>query len=467
MIKSISVKKAGRFELKRRWKKAMLKVTPTQFIVMGYFATILITSVLLWLPIAQRDGTRLTYLDSLFTATSSVTVTGLTVVSTADNFNLFGHTVLLIAFQIGGIGIMALGTLVWLLLGKNVGLSQRKLIMVDQNNSSLSGLAHLMKMLVLLAIMIETIGAIIFSIYFFVTDKVETLGQAIYYGVFHTISSYTNAGFDIFGDSLTSYAQDYFVQTVTMLLIVLGAIGFPVLVEVYEYVFGKNKSFRFSLFTKVTSSIFFILLIAGAVGVWLIENNLYFAQMPWHEKWFHSLFHSVTSRSAGLAIMDVNELSTSSQFLMSIFMFIGASPSSVGGGIRTTTFALIILSLITYARGGTEVRIFRRAIKEQDITKSFIVFTTATMICVTSIIFMSQTESHTSLLAIVFEVMSAFGTCGLSTGITPELTAEGKSFLMLIMFIGRIGMVQLLFIFQSRRSKRELYRYPKEDIMIG
>jgi len=148
-------------------------------------------------------------------------------------------------------------------------------------------------------------------------------------------------------------------------------------------------------------------------------------------------------------------------------MFIGASPSSVGGGIRTTTFALIILSLITYARGGTEVRIFRRAIKEQDITKSFIVFTTATMICVTSIIFMSQTESHTSLLAIVFEVMSAFGTCGLSTGITPELTAEGKSFLMLIMFIGRIGMVQLLFIFQSRRSKRELYRYPKEDIMIG
>lgn len=448
-------------------KRLIQRLSPTQFIILGYLAVILIASVLLYMPFSVKESAELSWFEALFTSTSAVSVTGLTVVNTYETFTPIGNLILLILFQIGGIGIMTLGTFVWILFGRSVTLTHRRWIMIDQNRSSLAGLVRLLRHVFFLAFAIELIGAVIFSVYFYAAGYVSTWSRAVYEGFYHSIASFTNSGFDIFPGSMTQFADDYFVQIVTALLIILGAIGFPVLIEVREYLFGKHEHFHFSLFTKLTALTYLLLFILGALSLWLIERDLYFADMAWHEKWFHAFFHSVTTRSAGFAVLDVNELSAASHFLMSILMFIGASPSSAGGGIRTTTFIVIILTLGAYLLGRREVRIFRRSIKQEDIIKSFVVFTAATMLLVLSIVFIDSTEnSRFSLHQVIFEVCSAFGTTGLSSGLASRLLPISQGVLMILMFLGRIGLLSILFHFMPSR-RREAFHYPKEDIIIG
>jgi len=448
-------------------KRTITRLSPAQFIIAGYLATILIATVLLMLPFSVKVQGTLSWHEALFTATSAVTVTGLTLVNTAETFTPVGNLILTVLFQIGGIGIMTLGTFIWIMLGGQVTLSHRRMIMVDQNRNNLAGLVRLMKIVFTMAIIFELVGALIFTVYFRAAGYVSSWPRAIYNGFYHAIASYTNAGFDIFGDSLRDFSHDYVVQLVSMLLIILGAIGFPVLIELREYLFGKHETFRFSLFTKLTALTYLILLVIGACSLWLIEEDLFYADMSWHEKLFHSLFQSVTARSAGLSTIDVNELSGASHFLLSILMFIGASPSSVGGGIRTTTFALIVLTITTYAIGRREVRVFRRTIKQDDIIKSFVVFTAGMMLIALSVIVIDSVEnSRFSLHRVIFEVCSAFGTSGLSSGLSAELSPVSQSILMVLMFLGRIGLLTMIFYFLPSRRK-ESYHYPKEDIIIG
>ncbi|PZD95735.1 TrkH family potassium uptake protein [Paenibacillus sambharensis] len=443
------------------------RLTPTQFIVLGYLIAVSLSTVLLKLPVSLREGAQLSWMDALFTATSAVSVTGLTVVSTAATFSGTGKVMLLFMFQLGGIGIMTLGAFLWLVLGRNISLSYRRLIMVDQNRHNLSGLVYLMRLVFLIALGIEAVGAVLLTVYFRAAGYADNWLSALLHGTFHSISAFTNAGFDIYGDSLYRFANDYVVQGITMLLLILGAIGFPVLIEVSEYLFGKHKQFRFSLYTKMTGAMFFVLVVLGAIGIWFFEHNLHFETLPWHEQIFFSLFNSISTRSGGLATMDINAFSVPSLVLLSVLMFIGASPSSVGGGVRTTTFGVILLTLFNYALGRSEVRAFKRAIKQEDVTKSFVVFTAAALLVLMGIMVLGYTETgYLPLMAIVFEVCSAFGTSGLSMGITPTLSTEGKCTLIIIMFIGRIGMLSLLFMFRSRRSKQH-YHYPKEDLIIG
>lgn len=448
-------------------KQFFFKLSPTQFIILGYLCAIVIATFLLLLPISLKPGVELSFFNALFTATSGVTVTGLTVVNTADTFSVFGSFVLILLFQLGGIGIMTLGTFLWMILGKNINLSYRKLIMIDQNRHNLSGLVQLMRLVLTLALIFEAVGAVIFGTYFYFSGYYDKWYEALYFGFFHAISSYTNAGFDLFGNSLMDFSRDYFVQVITIALVILGAIGFPVLIEVREYLFGKHKRFRFSLYTKITSLMFFSLLVIGTIGILIIEKDLFYAGIPWHEKFFYSLFNSVTVRSGGFSTMDVSQYDSPTQFLLSSFMFIGASPSSVGGGIRTTTFAIILLTLITYALGKSEVRTLGRSIKQEDIIKSFVVFAAAMIMVVGSVIMLDVFERQKfPLTAIIFEVTSAFGTCGLSMGITSELSNPGKVIIMALMFVGRVGVLSLLFIFRNKKRK-ESYHYPQEEIIIG
>lgn len=442
-------------------------ITPTQFIVISYLGATVVSTFLLMLPISLKPGVQLSLLDALFTASSAISVTGLTTVSISGTFSTFGTFLLMLMLQFGGIGIMALGTFLWMLFGQNISLSYRKLIMLDQNQKNLSGLVKLMKTIWILALAFEGIGALVLGIYFMAAGYFTSWTEAFYNGLFHAVSTYTNAGFDLFGNSLQLFANDYFVQIVTMLLLFLGAIGFPVLVEAREYIIRRGKNFRFSLFTKITVSMFFLLLIVGAIGIWIVERNVYFQGMAWHQKLFYSIFNSITTRSGGLSTMDVSEFTTPTQFLLSVLMFIGASPSSVGGGIRTTTFAVIILALITYAAGRNEVRIFRRTIKQEDITKSFVVFSGGVMLVITSIMLLDAVErQHFALNKIILEVCSAFGTSGLSAGITSELSSPGKLIIAALMFIGRIGIGLLLFMFRSN-ARKDKFHYPKEDVIIG
>ncbi|GAB7386913.1 TrkH family potassium uptake protein [Bacillaceae bacterium] len=441
------------------------KLTSVQIIVLFYLVSVIVSTLLLSLPFVLKPGVTLSFVDALFTAVSALSVTGLTVVNTAETFSVAGVFILALILQFGGIGIMTLGTFIWLIMGKRIGLRERRLIMIDQNQSTLSGLVILMRNILVISIMIELLGSLILGSYFLFAGYYTKWYEAYYYGFFSAVSAYTNAGFDIFGDSLFRFSQDYFVQIVNMLLIVLGAVGFPVLIEIKEYFAHRRERFQFSLYTKVTTLTFFALLFIGAAGIFLIERNLSFAGMTWHEKLFYSLFNSVTTRSCGLAIMDVSEFSEPTLLLLSAFMFIGASPSSVGGGIRTTTFFIALLVIYCYARGRNEVRVFRRSLHQDDITKAMIVLSVATILVFLSIVLLSITEPF-PLMAIIFEVCSAFGTTGLSIGITEELSTFGKLVITALMFIGRIGIISFLFLIKNEKQ-RTAYHYPKERLIIG
>lgn len=442
-----------------------VNLNPAQWIVIFYLLAVLVSIILLSLPIALKQGVSWDFLDVLFTAVSAISVTGLSVVPIVDTFSTTGIFILMFILQFGGIGIMTLGTFLWLLLGSKIGLKKRQLIMTDQNRTSLSGLVVLMRQILLIIIIIELVGAAILGTYFL--NYFPTWQEAYLQGLFASVSATTNAGFDITGNSLIPFAQDYFVQFINIILLTLGAIGFPVLIELRDYIRNRNEKYRvhFSLYTKLTTVTFFSLMLFGTIMILILEYNDFFADKSWHESFFYAFFQSSTTRNGGLATMDVSEFSSGTLLLLCFLMFIGASPSSVGGGIRTTTFAVIVLLIISYAKGHKSIKIFRREIDDEDVRKSVVVSFLAFMLCFISVIIMVETEPF-SPMEIMFEVSSAFGTTGLSMGITPELSSIGKIVITGLMFIGRIGILSFIFLF-NYGNKEGNYQYPKERIIVG
>lgn len=438
-------------------------LTPVQLIVSYYFLAVTVSVLLLSLPIAHKPGVEFVFIDRLFTAVSAVSVTGLTVMSTADTFSVPGIFILAFVLQFGGIGIMTLGTFVWLIMGKKIGLKERQLIMTDQNQANLSGLVNLIRQIIALILFIEFLGGLILGTYFL--KYYPTWQEAYLQGFFTSISATTNGGFDITGQSMIPYANDYFIQFIVMILIVLGAIGFPVLIEVKDFLFNKKGRYRFSLFTKLTSITFFALIIVGTIAIATLEYSYFYKGKEWHETFFYSLFQSTATRSGGLATMDVSLYTETTILIMCALMFIGASPSSVGGGIRTTTFALNLLFLFHFARGNKSIKIFKRELHEEDLMKSVVVTMMAVLICFFALVILTITESH-GFIELLFEVCSAFGTTGLSMGITPELSTIGKIVIMILMFIGRIGILTFLYLL-GKKERKANFHYPKERVIIG
>ncbi|MBT2649500.1 TrkH family potassium uptake protein [Bacillus sp. ISL-34] len=446
-------------------KKILSKLTPAQLIVGYYFLAVTISTILLSLPVALKPGVELKFMDALFTAVSAVSVTGLTVVSLPEVYNEVGYFILMFVLQFGGIGIMTLGTFFWLIVGKKIGLKERQLIMTDQNQSNLSGLVKLLIQIIQIFVVIEMIGALVLGIYFL--NYFPTWKEAFLNGLFLAVSATTNAGFDITGISMIPFKDDYFVQFITFILLTLGAIGFPVLIELKEFLSNKARTykFHFSLFTKLTSVTFFSLIIGGTILIYLLEINGFFKGKSWHESFFYSLFMSSNTRSGGLTTMNVSDFSEPTLLLMSILMFIGASPSSVGGGIRTTTLAIMILFLWSFMRGRRSIKVFKREIHPDDIRKATAVMIMGSLLCIMAVFILSITENFT-LMQIIFEVCSAFGSVGLSMGITPDLSNTGKIVIMIIMFIGRVGITSLLYII-GHKEVTENFHYPKERVIIG
>lgn len=449
-------------------KKIQMKskeLSAFQLIVIFYLSALIVSTLLLKIPFALRPNAELSFIDAMFTSASAVSVTGLSVISIKDTFNNFGIFLLCLILQLGGLGVMSLSTFLWVMLGKKVGLKERQLIMIDQNQSNLSGLVHLAKRIFVIFISIEIIGGIILGLCFL--KYYSSAYTAFKHGFFAAISAVTNAGFDITGESLIPFHNNYFVQTIVMLLIIFGAIGFPVIVEMYEFLttYKSKKKFRFTLFTKLTTLTFIIITLLGAVFIYLLDSRHFFIDKDWFDSVFYSLFHSVTSKSAGLATTDINEFTPSNQLFMSILMFIGGSPSSASGGIRTTTFAIVILAIVFYAQGKGAIKIFKRELKSDDVLKSFIVLTTGAFLCLISILILSITEDGT-MIEVIFEVTSAFGTNGLSLGLTPNLSTFGKVLIIILMFIGRVGIVTCLLMLRGKGSSEKIH-YPKEKVIIG
>ncbi|MFJ7939743.1 TrkH family potassium uptake protein [Peribacillus sp. NPDC096622] len=446
-------------------KKILSKLTPAQLIVGYYFLAVSISTILLSLPVALKPGVEFGFMDALFTAVSAVSVTGLTVVSLPEVYNEVGYFILMFVLQFGGIGIMTLGTFFWLIVGKKIGLKERQLIMTDQNQSNLSGLVKLLIQIIQIFVVIEMIGALVLGIYFL--NYFPNGKEAFLNGLFLAVSATTNAGFDITGISMIPFKDDYFVQFITIILLTLGAIGFPVLIELKEFLSNKARTykFHFSLFTKLTSVTFFSLIVGGTILIYLLEINGFFKGKNWHESFFYSLFMSSNTRSGGLATMNVSDFSEPTLLLLSILMFIGASPSSVGGGIRTTTLVIMILFLWNFMRGRRSIKVFKREIHPDDIRKATAVMIMGSLLCIMAVFILSITENFT-LMQIIFEVCSAFGSVGLSMGITPDLSNTGKIVIMIIMFIGRVGITSLLYII-GHKEVTENFHYPKERVIIG
>lgn len=440
------------------------KFTPAQIIVFYYFLAITFSFILLNLPGVYLPGVKVKFIDSLFTAVSAVSVTGLTTITIADTYSTFGIIMILLVLQIGGIGIMSMGTFFWLILRKKIGMRERQLIMVDHNQYNLAGLVNLIREIVLLIFAVEIIGGIIFTVY--IMPFYDSFGEALKHGMFMAVSATTNTGFDLTGESLQPYFNDYFIQTITMILIIFGAIGFPVLIEVKSFLSKEKKHFRFSLFTKITTATFGILLVVGTVLIYVLESFNSFKGMAWHEKILASVFHSVSSRSAGLTTFDVTQFSDATDVVISGLMFIGASPSSVGGGIRTTTLAIAVLFLYNFARGREVIHIFNRQIKLVDIFRSYAVIFLAGLLVITTLVVLLITEPGIPITALLFEVTSAFGTCGMSLGITGDLSVVGKGIMMMLMFIGRVGLISFLFTLGGKTTKQH-YHFPKERVIIG
>lgn len=441
-----------------------------QIIVIYYLFITLISFILLNLPFFQVKNADTSFIDMVFMSISTVSVTGLTTFDISQVFNERGIILLEILFQIGGLGIMMISTFFFIVSRRKISLRQRQLIMTDMNQPRLSGTVRLIRTTLLILTWIQIIFGIIFSIHFYLQGYYPTIKEAVFYGFYQSISAVTNSGFDITGDSLMPFAKDEFFLILIMLLIFIGGIGFPVLVEVKEwFVFKKEKHelpFRFSLFSKLALSSFFILFVGGTLFIYLIEHNYLFQDMSQSQQWISSMFYSMSTRNAGLQINSLSEFQNSTLLIFSLLMFIGCSPSSVGGGVRTTTIAIIGLYLFSFIRGHDHVNIFGRRIDEDDVRKSIVVFILSLTMCFISVLILSVTEKH-SLIAIIMEVASAFGTTGLSMGITADLSLIGKILIAALMFIGRIGMLYTLMLF-TPKEKRDLgYLYPTEKIIIG
>lgn len=453
-------------KLRRRLKLVLARMTPVQVIIAYYFIAVTISTIVLSLPFTLQKGVKVSFIDTLFTAASSVSVTGLATVDVSQTYSTAGIWVLMAIFQIGGLGVMMISTFFYLILKRRIGLKQRQLIMTDTNQFTMSGMVRMLREILVLIFGIELVGALILGIYFI--PLYPNFWEAMFQGLYNSVSLVTNAGVDITGKSLIPFANDYFVQFISILLIIAGAIGFPVLLETRRFLFEKNTliPFRFSLFVKVTTLTYFVLLIVGGLLIWLFEYNRFFSGKSWDFGFFNSMFLSATSRSAGLQTMDSGALSVSTLLLVSFLMFIGASPSSVGGGIRTTTFAITILFIYSVIRGRKHVYIFGRELHQEDVRKSLAVTLVAGFLSISAIVILMQTETA-SLISVIFEVFSAFGTSGLSVGLTPDLSTPGKLIIIVLMFIGRVGIMYSMLSLRNKNQPKNAIRLPKEKIITG
>lgn len=436
---------------------------PPKILVLGFGGIIVLGAILLTLPISTINGKGLSFLNALFTSTSATCVTGLVVVDTGTTFTTFGQLVILSMIQVGGLGFMTFATLFAFLLGKRISLKERILLQESLNNLSMEGVVRLAKRILIFTAVIEIVGAILLSIRFAFDMPV---GKAIYFGIFHSISNFNNAGFDIMGNfrSLTGYVQDPVVTLTISALIILGGIGFIVLNELYEF----RQVHKLSLHTKVVLFTTAILLIIGTIGIFALEftNPKTLKPLSFIGKILASIFQSVTPRTAGSNTLNIGDLTQSSLFLIIMLMFIGASPGSTGGGIKTTTFITLLGAVWSQIRGKEDVIFYRQRIVYETIYKALTVTISGLFLVMMVTMLLTITEHGKSFLMILFEATSAFGTVGLSMGLTPELSHIGRAIIILTMFAGRVGPLTIAFAVTIRRNP-DAFRYPKGKIMIG
>ena len=436
-------------------------------LALGFLAVILLGTVLLTLPAASRSGKGIGLFDSLFTATSAVCVTGLVAVDTGTTFSVFGQIVLLILIQVGGLGFMVFATMIMVALGRKISIRGRMLIRESMNGASLSDLGRLTWLYLLLALAIETVGTVLLSI-----RLVPLLGwkHGIWMALFHAVSAFCNAGFDLFGNyaSLTAFSGDPLVLLTVAVLIILGGLGFAVILETLR----NRQGFRsLTLHTRIVLLTTLGLVLTGTVFYWLAErsNAETLAGFGEGEKILNAFFQSVTMRTAGFNSFDLSRFRDGSKLFSSVLMMIGASPASTGGGIKTTTFAALVLLMLSVVRGENEVNVARRRLSTDIARRALAVAVLFLTTLVTGTLIISFIENGRFPLAdILFEASSAMGTVGVSAIGTSNLHPASRAVLLPMMFLGRVSPLTLAFAVAKRQGRiKTLSKHPEERIMIG
>lgn len=441
--------------------KEKLSDNPPAVLTFGFLFTILIGSFLLFLPFSSKNLNFTNYLDCLFVATSSICVTGLSTINITYEFNYLGKFIIMMLIQIGGLGFMTMATMVALILREKITLKSRLVIKEQMGVTRLTGMVRLIKYVIFSTFFIEFIGAVCLSFIF-----VPKYGiRGIFYSIFHSISAFCNAGFDILGsNSLASFSKNTYFLTVISLLIVAGGIGFNVYIDIVKLKFNFRK---YSIHSKIVLVMTFSLLIIGTALFFILENNNEntIGKYSFIDKLFNSFFQSVTTRTAGFYSIDQTKFNESSSIITMLLMFIGGSPASCAGGLKTTTIFILVVTTISFIKNNDDIEAFRRRISFSSVNRAIgLLVISLTLVFVTT--FILSLIENVRYLDLLFETVSAFATVGLTRNLTPFLGSVSKSILILLMFIGRVGPLTIIFSFYNKVNKKK-FRYAKENVIVG
>ncbi len=441
-----------------------IRISTMQIIAVGFVLIILIGALLLSMPAASKDNIRIPFINSIFTATSALCVTGLVVYDTYTQFTLFGQLVILVLIQIGGLGFMSMAGMIFLMIGKKIGLRERGLLMETMSTVQIGGVVKLLRKIIIITFSMEIFAAGLLSIRF-----IPLLGvsKGIYYGIFHAVSAFCNAGFDLMGvfgprSSLVGFNTDVLVNIVVMSLIIIGGLGFIVWDDLMK---SGLKFSKYRLHTKIVLIGTLTLITIPAVIFLFLENNNTLAGMTLGQKIMASLFQVITPRTAGFNTVDTASLTEGASFLTIILMIIGANPGSTGGGIKLTTLFVIILSIKAYITHAQDLNVGGKRLEDYIPRKAFSI-TAIYLILASLASFLIMSTQSFELKDAMFESVSAIGTVGLSTGITPDLNIMSKIVVILLMYCGRVGSLTVMAAFAGDRVKPNI-RNLEEKIIIG
>ncbi|MBU0478072.1 TrkH family potassium uptake protein [bacterium] len=443
---------------------AKLGLKPVQIIALSFITIIAMGTLLLLLPQSRKPGIDLSIMNTLFTAASATCVTGLTVVNISNTFTLFGQLIILSLIQIGGLGLMTMVGFFSIIL-RNMSLNESLVMRDALNYETLDKIGHMLVSILLITFTIEIIGSI--SLYLFWIGDFISIKKTLYFSVFHAISAFCNAGFSLFQNSFANYSKSSAFNLIITSLIILGGLGFIVITDIIKVINLKlrKKPARLKVHTKLVLITSIILIISGTLILFLIENRNLLCSYSIKEKLMISYFQSITARTAGFNTINVCGLANASCLVLMIFMFIGASPGSTGGGIKTSTLGIAVVSLRSFIQGQQRVEIFGRSLPKHSLNKVFGIIFVSAIFITTCIVILLLTE-RASFMDILFEEISAFGTVGLSRGITPNLTTSGKLVITITMLTGRIGPLAIALAL-TRKRRKAIYAYPEEEVIIG
>lgn len=439
-------------------------MSQTQVISLSFFAIILVGTFLLSLPISNAAGGKTAFIDCLFTATSATCVTGLVVVDTAMHWSIFGQCIILIMIQIGGLGFMTIATMLFMLINKKLGLKERQILSESINTLQIGGIMRLTRRIISVTVTVEGVGALLLALRF---CPQYGFGRGLYMSIFHSISAFCNAGFDLMGfngefSSLTAYSSDVYVNIIIMLLIIIGGIGFLVWDDIMNHGFHFK---RYRLHSKIVILITTILIFAGALLIFFAEANATGFGKPIGTRILEAFFSSITARTAGFNTVNTAKLSPAGMLANTILMFIGGSPGSTAGGIKTTTFITLILFGFSYVRKNNSFGMFGRRFQKDVLAKATAVFfTNLTLIVVVT--FIICITDDLPLAAVVFETTSAVATVGMSTGITRSFSIVSKLAIIFLMYCGRVGSLSFASALAERKVSPSVMP-PSEEIIIG